>query len=517
MGRRPGLALLTALVAALLFGAWTWLTFGVGAFAGLDAASLTPGVSAASAWGQVLSAVALLTTPTMVYVALALVSWWAARRRLSNLAWAAGLSIPITWGLIQATKVLFQRPRPDTALPLLTAEGYAYPSGHLTAATVLGVIVLAAMVLTRRRRGVRTAAAVVIVLAWWFILYNRWELRAHWFSDLFAGGFLGGAIAATALALAGVHVVRLPDPGRALVAGEPRPRAAVIVNPTKVPDTVVFRRQVDGECAERGWAPPLWFETEADDAGASAARRARRRKVELVLVAGGDGTVRAVCSTLAGTGLPIAILPIGTGNLLARNLGVPMDLAEALDSAFEATPRTIDIIELRADGSDPEYSLVLAGMGADASMISETNPDLKKVVGPAAYVMAAVQAANRPPFPATVTIDHGETLARTPAMCLVANVGYLQGSFALVPDAVPDDGLLDVLIASPRNAAGWAAITSRVLTRSPDAPGVERAQAKRVVFETDADVPYQIDGDAVGRCRRLEASVLPASVTVMAP
>lgn len=117
-------------------------------------------------------------------------------------------------------------------------------------------------------------------------------------------------------------------------------------------------------------------------------------------------------------------------------------------------------------------------------MISETNPDLKKVVGPAAYVMVALQAANRPPFPATITIDHGETSARTPAMpgrerrvpAGVVRVG--SGRRAGRRPARRADRL-------PRNAAGWAAITSRVLTRSPDAPGVERAQAKRVVFETD--------------------------------
>ncbi len=515
MRRLTGSAQVALLVTALLFAAWSALTFRTGAFTAMDATSLTPGFDTQSGWGQVLAAIAIVTSPYVVYAVLAGVAFWAYRRRLNNLAWAIGLTIPLTWGLTASIKYLFQRPRPPTASALITAEGYAYPSAHLTAATVLAVCLAAVMVLTRRRRETVVLACAIMAAAWWLIAWNRWALRAHWFSDLFAGGFLGGFIASACLAVAGVHIARLPDAGRARSDGTLR--AVIIVNPTKIPDPVIFRRHLEGECAERGWLPPVWMETEPDDAGASAARRARRREPDLVLVAGGDGTVRTVCAALTGSGVPIAILPAGTGNLLARNLGVPLDLADALDLAFEGAPRIFDVIEIRADDRPVDHSLVMAGLGADALIMSETNPDLKKVVGSAAYVMAALQTLNRPPFKATVCLDGVGAVERTPSLALIANVGNLQGSIPLVPDAVPDDGLLDVLLASAQGPAGWAAITTRVLTRAPDAPGIERAQARRVVLETDTPVPFQIDGDAIGTCTRLEATIRPEAITLVTP
>ena len=160
----------------------------------------------------------------------------------------------------------------------------------------------------------------------------------------------------------------------------------------------------------------------------------------VVIVCGGDGTVRTACAELAGSGIPVGVLPAGTGNLLARNLGVPLDVADALDVAFDGNAMPVDVVQLRADGGDPDHSMVMAGMGLDAKIMSETNTDLKKVMGPAAYVMAALTTLNSPPFRATVTLDGGSPLRRTPAVALVANVGNVQGQIALAPDALPEPG-----------------------------------------------------------------------------
>ena len=515
MGRHVGYAQGIALALAAAFAGWTWLTLRTSALRSVDAASLSPGVPAGSPFGQVLAAVAILTTPVVVFVALAGFSSWAARRRLRNLAWAGGLSIPLTWGTVQMLQLAFRRPRPDAAAPLITAEGWAYPSGHLTAITVLAVLLLAAMVVTRRRRSTLVLTAGVLLVLWWVVLADRWLLRAHWFTDLIGGGLLGGTVAAASLALGGVHVLRPVGPRRA--ASGRTPRAAVVLNPTKVPDPVVLRRQVEGAFAERGWAVPLWLETDAADSGAAATALARRRHVDLALVAGGDGTVRAVCAGLAQTGIPVGILPVGTGNLLARNLSVPLDMDDALDVALDGAPRPIDLVVVRADDRDPEFSLVMAGMGADATVMAETNADLKRVVGPAAYLMAALQTINRPPFDAVVSLDSGPPLRRRPGVVLVANVGALQGQILVAPDASPDDGLLDVVLASPGRWADWGAITTGILVGAPETAGVERAQARTVVVETDVPTPYQVDGDALGACRRFEASVLAGAVIVMVP
>ncbi len=502
-------------VTAVAFAVWTWLTLGTTTFATIDGFSRRPGIDPMGARGQILAAIAIVTTPTVVYTLLAGTTFWAARRRLHNLAWAIGLSIPLGWGGAQVAKMLARRPRPDTAAPLITAEGFAYPSSHMVAATVLAVMVIAAMVVTRRRRSTVVLASVGLVILWWVVFADRWWLRAHWFSDLIAGGFLGGFVASLCLALSGVRVLRF---GPVRPSSHDRGRhAAVIVNPTKVPDMVVFRRQVEGECTERGWEPPMWLETEPEDAGSRVARVARKRRVDLVLVAGGDGTVRTVCAALAESGIPVGILPIGTGNLLARNLGVPLDLADALDVAFDGRAQPVDIIQLRADGGDPDFSLVMAGMGLDAKIMSGTNTDLKKVVGPAAYVMAGLATLSSPPFRAMITLDGGSPIERTPAVALVANVGTVQGQIAIVPDALPDDGLVDVMLASPERVGDWGAIATRVLTRAADHPGVERAQVRKLVIETEEPEPFQIDGDTIGECSRLDVSVLPRAVRVMVP
>lgn len=515
MTRRAGLAYLASLAAALAFAAWTYLTLATDALDPLDATSRTPPPDLMAWQGQVLAAIAVLTLPVVVTVVVGVLAVWAARRRLHNLAWAMGIGAPLTWGATNIAKTVVARPRPDAALPLVTNEGWAYPSGHMATVTASIVLVLAAVVLTRRRRPVLVGSIALAFVAWWVVAIDRWALRAHYATDIVGGALLGGTCASLALAVAGVHVVRLPD--LAAATRQERRRAAIVVNPTKITDWGSFRDQVQGALTARGWADADWHVTSADDSGRAGARRARKAHVDLVLVAGGDGTLRTVCAELADSGIPLGILPVGTGNLLARNLGVPLDLADAFDVAFDGHPHAIDLVEVRADQGDVQHSVVMAGLGADAALIAETRDDLKRVVGAGAYVVSGLQAMNRPPFAVTLSLDHGEPVARTPAMVLVASVGRLQGNIELLPDAVPDDGLLDVLVASPSGVADWAALASRVLARVPDAAGAERAQARRVVVEASAPVPYQIDGDAVGACTRLEATIRHHALLVMVP
>ncbi|MFT3876585.1 MAG: diacylglycerol kinase family protein [Propioniciclava sp.] len=515
MQLRPHRAHLIALALLAALTGWTWIVLSTDLLTPWDASSLSTGPTAESPAGQILAAVAIIASPVVVYTLIAGLAVWAWRRRLQRLAWAILASIPLTWGLTQLVKHVIARPRPPEVLPLITAGGWAYPSSHMSAITVAAIMGVAAIVVTRRRRAFLLAASALLMVVGAIVALNRWLLRAHWPTDLVGGMLLGATVAVTCLATAGVTVVRLSTPFGKAVRRERR--AVVVYNPTKIPDIATFRSQVEGECAEHHWEAPIWIETDPDDAGASASRRARRRRPDLVLVAGGDGTVRTLCAEMAETGIPVAIVPAGTGNLLARNLNIPLDFAAALEVAFAGSQRPIDIIEVRADDGDEDYSLVMAGMGFDARIMSETNADLKKVVGPAAYVMAALQTLNTPPFDITLTLDGDTPVKRTPALALVANVGALQGQVTIAPDAQPDDGVLDLLVASPSSVLEWGAITTRILTHSEDHPGLERAQSKHIVIEASEPVAYQIDGDALGECRRIEATVLPQAVVLMVP
>ena len=301
------------------------------------------------------------------------------------------------------------------------------------------------------------------------------------------------------------------------MAAAPVGRAAVIYNPAKVTDWITFRRHVEYELKSRGWDRALWLETTPDDAGRAMTRQAVEQQVDLVLGAGGDGTIRVICAELAGTGIPFGLIPAGTGNLLARNIGIPLDESAALDVAFEGVDKAIDLVRITVDGQVDHFA-VMAGIGVDAVIMQATNPDLKKTVGSAAYFVAAAQNTNHPALQTTVRVDDLPPVRRKAHVILVGNVGFLQGNIPLMPDARADDGLLDVMIASPRTPRDWVRLTTRVLTRRKRGDEqLDRMTGRKVTITVDERDHYQLDGDTVGECNTMVAEIVPGALTLRVP
>jgi diacylglycerol kinase (ATP) len=396
----------------------------------------------------------------------------------------------------------------------------------MTAVVAASIAVGATFAVTRQSVGARLrwqVGAGLLVLA---VGLDRWVTGAHFVSDIIGGALFGGLVATVALIVAGVRVPVPHELVTEIVRGmatpipssEPLRRAAVIYNPAKVTDWVTFRRHVDYELKTRGWDRPLWLETTLDDPGRAMTAQAVREGVDLVLGAGGDGTIRVICSGLAGTGVPFGLIPAGTGNLLARNIGIPLDEAAALDVAFDGLDKPVDVVELRVDDRPPDHFMVMAGLGIDAVIMEGTDPHLKKAVGSAAYFVSAAQNANHPALHATISVDDDPPIRRRAHVMVIGNVGFLQANIQLLPGAKPDDGLLDVLIASPRTVADWVRVTASVLTRRrrPDAQ-LDRMTGRRVTITVEERDHYQVDGDTVGECSTMTAEVLPGALRLRVP
>lgn len=287
-------------------------------------------------------------------------------------------------------------------------------------------------------------------------------------------------------------------------------RAAVIFNPIKqgVDELRAVITEVE---SEHGYGPTLWIETTEEDPGVGQSRKAAEEGVDLLIAAGGDGTVRAVAEGLEDAEIPVGLIPLGTGNLFARNLDIPVnDIPAAVALAFTGADRPVDVLRARVrrpDGStETEVSLVMSGIGFDAAMIANTDPDLKKRVGWLAYVDAGIRAIpNSSPFRVAHRLDDGRTHRSRVASVLVANLGYLPGNIELIPDAEIDDGRLDVVRLQPRNFWGWLMVwrkiawENRVLRKSAlgrqliDLTGGNKR--REVVYESGHSIDVVIDGD----------------------
>lgn len=300
------------------------------------------------------------------------------------------------------------------------------------------------------------------------------------------------------------------------------PSVAFVVNSTLAKASSRFVALCRAAARDAGWTCEMVL-TDKGDAGLTAARNAVAAGADLVVAAGGDGTVQGCAEGLAGTNAALGIIPLGTANLLARTLGVPSHPKAALDVAFSpATPRwRIDLAtaELASGEHASGERLTLtamAGMGLDAAVVSATR--LKRQLGWLAYAFTGAAHLGDSPATFTIRLDGGAPITRTAHSVVAGNSGLLPGGWTLLPDARLDDGLLDVGILAPKGVLGWPRLTARVLTNSQVEDGqLERFQAREVEITAHHVVPREVDGEIVAPGTRLRVSVRPAALAVRAP
>jgi YegS/Rv2252/BmrU family lipid kinase len=291
-------------------------------------------------------------------------------------------------------------------------------------------------------------------------------------------------------------------------------RAAVIVNPVKVSNTAALRGVVSGVLARTEGAEPIWLETTRRDPGSGQTRAALARGADLVMAYGGDGTLRACAAALAGTGVPLALLPGGTGNLLARNLGIPADLRTAVEVAVGGDVRQIDVC--RAAG---ESFVVMAGVGFDARMMQATSSVLKRELGWLAYGLAATRTIRAAPtMRIRLELADGRSWTTSGVGVLAANVGTLTGGITLLPQAVVDDGQLAVAVLTPHRLRDWAGLGGRLTSGRVPKPNQLRCwktQSLRVSLDRPALV--EVDGEVLDERAELDVTVSPRALSVRVP
>jgi YegS/Rv2252/BmrU family lipid kinase len=309
-------------------------------------------------------------------------------------------------------------------------------------------------------------------------------------------------------------------------------RIAIIWNPTKT-DRETLESGLTEAIGEDSAPEVRWWETTPEDAGQGVTERAIAEGADLVIAAGGDGTVRAVAEHLADSGADadLGIVPLGTGNLLARNLDVPIgDVAAALTRALNGPAAPVDVgwVDVDTDtGPERHAFVVMVGFGIDAHMISETDDDLKDKAGWLAYVESlgrALSASEVIPF--RITVDDGSVRDIEGHTLLVANCGRLQGGIALLPDADPSDGELDFLLLSAEGLGEWLGTMKtmiwdnglkRLISDADEATStesVDQGRATRVEVTLTQPRAFEIDGEQIGEATAFRVEIEPAAIRV---
>ncbi|WP_250444115.1 diacylglycerol kinase family protein [Actinotalea sp. C106] len=330
---------------------------------------------------------------------------------------------------------------------------------------------------------------------------------------------------------------------------------AFVANPTK-PGVPALRDAAIQACAARYLPEPLWFDTTVEDPGIGQARDAVAAGAEVVIAVGGDGTVRAVAEGLTGTDAAMALVPQGTGNLLARNLDLPLNDVDALlrialtgstraidvgwvrvvrdeteveDDIAEADPAAVVPEETPPDTAEPSRDhifLVIAGLGFDAAMVADTDEQLKARVGWIAYFVAGIKHLRGRRMRLEMKLDDGPWLPFRLRSLLFGNVGRLPGGITLLPDAVIDDGILDIGAIDTRGGiAGWAQLFGEVAFQRfgfhndlPNKIGkIDHLQAREVRVRSRDPQQLQVDGDTIGSALEVSARVDRKALQVRVP
>lgn len=312
--------------------------------------------------------------------------------------------------------------------------------------------------------------------------------------------------------------------------------AAVVYNPIKV-DLPAIKAVVAEEESAAGWGTTLWFETSEEDPGQGATEAALAEGAEMIIVAGGDGTVRAVAEAVHEHGVTLALLPSGTGNLLARNLKLTLDdLEHSIHSAFTGDDRAIDLgmIEIRrADSSvDRHAYLVMAGLGLDAQMLANTDEELKAKVGWLAYVKAiAIALKDDNQLRIRYKLDGGRSKSMRAHTVIVGNCGTLQANVLLMPDAAVDDGKLDIVLLRPEGFVNWVQVFTKIVwengvlsrtrlgrkLRTDEVKALNYLKGSRFTLTVEKPELIELDGDEFGEAVAFRTWVEAGGLTVKVP
>jgi diacylglycerol kinase (ATP) len=266
--------------------------------------------------------------------------------------------------------------------------------------------------------------------------------------------------------------------------------------------------------ADNGVQEPMWFEIDKSRKAPKCVREAITGGAGLVIVWGGDGTVQRCVGEVAGTNVALAIIPAGTANLLATNLGVPSDIAQAVRTALHGVRRRIDVGTI-----NKECFAVMGGAGLDGVLMSNVSSAEKEQVGRIAYLRGSVKAMSARRTKTKIRLN-GHLWFDGPTSCvLVGNVGTITGGLQVFDHAKADDGLLDLGVVSADGPLQWARVLGRVMVHSDmdRSPFVDSTQAAKIDVRFEKKVPYEIDGGARGKTNHLKIRVRPQAVIVCVP
>ncbi len=312
--------------------------------------------------------------------------------------------------------------------------------------------------------------------------------------------------------------------------------AAVIYNPIKV-DVDAIKKAVAKEEKAAGWGTTQFFPTTKDDPGQGVAKKALDAGADMVIVAGGDGTVRAVAEIVHERDASLAFVPSGTGNLLARNLELTLDDVElSVRTAFTGVKRAIDLglIEIRhGDGSLTKHAfLVMAGLGLDAKMLANTDEKLKAKVGWLAYVGAIAKALqDKSELHVRYRFDNRRVKSGRADTIIIGNCGSLQANVLLLPEAELDDGFFEIAILRPDGPFGWIQIAVKVFWENgvvrrirlgkklttKEVRALNYVKAADVTMRFSGAEKIELDGDEFGDATAIKAKIKPAGLQVVVP
>ena len=267
------------------------------------------------------------------------------------------------------------------------------------------------------------------------------------------------------------------------------------------------------ELKRRGIADPLWIEVPKSRYAPKQVKRALAKGTELIFVWGGDGTVQRCIDAAAGSDAALAILPAGTANLLATNLGIPRDIEQAVDIGLLGERRKLDVGRFNG-----EKFAVMAGAGFDASMIQQADGSLKERLGRVAYVWTGSQQLRAKPFKAKIEVDGAPWYTGAASCILVGNVGRLFGGVEVFADARPDDGRLELGVVNADGVTDWVRTLARAAVGQAErSPLVQATSAKRIKVKLNRKVLYEIDGGDREKVKSFGIKVEPAAIAICLP